>query len=49
MPLIVRLSGTNQEEGRKILEDSGLAIIMADTLQDAADKAVKAWKEHTGK
>jgi malate-CoA ligase subunit beta len=49
MPLIVRLSGTNQEEGRKILEDSGLAIIMADTLQDAADKAVKAWKAHTGK
>ena len=49
MPLIVRLSGTNQEQGRKILEDSGLPIIMADTLQDAADKAVKAWKAHTGK
>ena len=49
MPLIVRLSGTNQAEGRKILEESGLPIIMADTLQDAADKAVKAWKEHTGK
>ncbi len=49
MPLIVRLSGTNQAEGRKILEDSGLPVIMADTLRDAADKAVKAWKEHTGK
>lgn len=49
MPLVVRLSGTNQEEGRRILAESGLPIIMADTLRDAAEKAVKAWKEHTGK
>jgi malate-CoA ligase subunit beta len=49
VPLVCRLSGTNVEEGRKILEDSGLPIIMADTLQEAADKAVAAWKEHTGK
>ncbi|MFT7461302.1 MAG: malate-CoA ligase subunit beta [Planctomycetota bacterium] len=49
MPLIVRLSGTNQEEGRRILKESGLAIIMADTLQDVAEEAVKAWKEQKGK
>lgn len=49
VPLVCRLSGTNVEEGRKILNDSGLPIIMADTLQEAADKAVAAWKEHTGK
>jgi len=49
VPLVVRLSGTNVEEGRKILNDSGLPIIMAETLQEAADKAVAAWKETTGK
>jgi len=49
VPLIVRLSGTNVEEGRKILTDSGLPIIMATTLKEAADKAVAAWKEATGK
>ena len=49
VPLVCRLSGTNVEEGRKILKDSGLPIIMAETLQEAADKAVAAWKEHTGK
>ncbi|MEQ8289861.1 MAG: malate--CoA ligase subunit beta [Gammaproteobacteria bacterium] len=49
VPLVVRLSGTNVEQGRKILSESGLPIIMADTLKEAADKAVAAWKEHTGK
>ncbi len=49
VPLVVRLSGTNVEEGRKILIDSGLPIIMADTLKEAADKAVAVWKETTGK
>jgi len=49
VPLVVRLSGTNVEEGRKILNDSGLPIIMADTLKEAADKAVAVWKETTGK
>ncbi len=49
VPLVVRLSGTNVEAGRKILTDSGLPIIMADTLKEAADKAVAAWKEATGK
>ncbi|NKB37428.1 MAG: malate--CoA ligase subunit beta [Gammaproteobacteria bacterium] len=48
MPLIVRLSGTNQEEGRRIIEQSGLPIITADTLRDVAEKAVSAWKEQTG-
>ncbi|MBC6439306.1 MAG: malate--CoA ligase subunit beta [Rhodospirillales bacterium] len=44
VPLVVRLAGTNVEEGRKILSDSGLDIITADTLADAAEKAVAAWK-----
>ena len=48
MPLIVRLSGTNQEEGRRIIEQSGLPIITADTLRDVAEKAVAAWKEEKG-
>jgi malate-CoA ligase subunit beta len=49
IPLVVRLSGTNVEKGRQILKESGLPIIMADTLAEAADKAVQAWKDHTGK
>ncbi len=48
IPVVVRLSGTNVEQGRKIIEDSGLPLIMAETLKEAADKAVAAWKE-TGK
>ncbi len=49
IPLVVRLSGTNVEKGKQILKDSGLQISMADTLREAADKAVQAWKDHTGK
>ncbi len=49
VPLVVRLSGTNVEAGQKIIKESGLPIISADTLQEAADKAVAAWKEATGK
>ena len=45
IPLIVRLSGTNVEEGLKIIKDSGLPIILADTLKDAAQKAVDAAKK----
>ena len=45
VPLIVRLAGTNVELGKKILEESGLPIIAADDLGDAAEKAVKAVKE----
>ncbi len=48
VPVVVRLSGTNVEQGRKMIEDSGLPLIMAETLKEAADKAVAEWKE-TGK
>ncbi|HTS19350.1 MAG TPA: ADP-forming succinate--CoA ligase subunit beta [Verrucomicrobiae bacterium] len=44
MPLVVRLEGTNVELGKKILKDSGLAIIAADSMADAAQKIVKAAK-----
>jgi len=43
VPLIVRLAGTNVEEGRKILARSGLPIIRAATLAEAAERAVEAW------
>lgn len=49
IPLIVRLSGTNVEIGRKLIKDSGLPIILANTLQEAAEKAVSKWREVTGK
>ncbi|MEZ5990547.1 MAG: ADP-forming succinate--CoA ligase subunit beta [Planctomycetota bacterium] len=42
IPLVVRLEGTNVEQGRKILEGSGLALITAASLDEAADKAVAA-------
>ncbi len=42
VPVVVRLAGTNVERGRKLLAGSGLNIIAADGLTDAADKAVKA-------
>jgi succinyl-CoA synthetase beta subunit len=42
MPLVVRLEGTNVEAGKKLIADSGLAVIAADDLADAAQKAVKA-------
>ncbi|HMV43618.1 MAG TPA: ADP-forming succinate--CoA ligase subunit beta [Leptospiraceae bacterium] len=41
VPLMVRLKGTNAEEGKKILADSGLTIIVADELSDAAEKIPK--------
>ena len=44
MPLVVRLSGTNEAEGQKILHESGLNIITAPTLADAAEKVVGMWK-----
>ena len=44
-PLVVRLAGTNVDEGKKILSDSGLKIIPADDLDDAAVKIVNAVKE----
>ncbi|HTA73287.1 MAG TPA: malate--CoA ligase subunit beta [Gemmatimonadaceae bacterium] len=42
VPIIARLAGTNVDEGRRILKQSGLAITNADTLADAAAKAVDA-------
>ncbi|WP_135466658.1 ADP-forming succinate--CoA ligase subunit beta [Crenalkalicoccus roseus] len=45
VPLVVRLEGTNVELGKKILAESGLAIIPADNLADAAEKVVRAVKE----
>ena len=44
VPLIVRLAGTNFEEGKKILEKSGLKILSASDLNDAAKKIVEAIK-----
>ncbi|EDP66520.1 succinyl-CoA synthetase, beta subunit [alpha proteobacterium BAL199] len=45
VPLVVRLEGTNVELGKQILADSGLPIVSADNLGDAAEKIVKAVKE----
>ena len=44
MPIIVRLAGTNVEEGRRILNESSLSVITAETLAEAAEKAVAATK-----
>ncbi len=45
VPLVVRLEGTNVERGKELLRQSGLAIIPADDLDDAAKKAVAAVKK----
>jgi succinyl-CoA synthetase beta subunit len=42
VPLVVRMQGTNVEIGKKILADSGLAIISAETMSEAAEKIVQA-------
>ncbi|WP_238370987.1 ADP-forming succinate--CoA ligase subunit beta [Heliomarina baculiformis] len=44
VPLVVRLEGTNVEEGKKIINESGLDVIAADDLKDGAEKIVKAVK-----
>jgi succinyl-CoA synthetase beta subunit len=44
VPLVVRLEGTNMRRGKQLLKESGLALITADDLADAAEKAVKAAK-----
>ena len=44
VPLVVRLEGTNMKKGKQLLKESGLALITADDLADAAEKAVKAAK-----
>jgi succinyl-CoA synthetase beta subunit len=45
VPLVVRLAGTHVEEGREILESSGFPIIAADSLAEAAEKVVSAWRQ----
>jgi succinyl-CoA synthetase beta subunit len=44
VPLVVRLEGTNVELGKKMLAESGLNIVSADGMADAAEKIVKAVK-----
>ena len=44
VPLVVRLEGTNVEKGKEILKASGLPIIPAENLRQAAEKAVAAAK-----
>jgi succinyl-CoA synthetase beta subunit len=44
VPLVVRLEGTNVELGKQIIRDSGMNVIAADDLSDAAEKIVKAVK-----
>ena len=44
VPLVVRLEGTNVEQGKQIVRDSGLNVLPADDLDDAAQKIVKAVK-----
>jgi succinyl-CoA synthetase beta subunit len=45
VPLVVRLEGTNVELGKKIITESGLNVLPADDLNDAAQKIVKAVKD----
>jgi succinyl-CoA synthetase beta subunit len=42
IPIIARLEGTNVEEGRRVLGDSGIGIIPAEGMSDAAEKVVSA-------
>jgi succinyl-CoA synthetase beta subunit len=47
VPLVVRLEGTNVDLGKKIIKDSGLNVIAADNLSDAAEKVVRAVRAPT--
>jgi succinyl-CoA synthetase beta subunit len=42
VPLVVRMKGTNEELGKKLLADSGLPIISADSMAEAAQKVMAA-------
>ena len=44
VPLVVRLEGTNVEQGKKLIAESGLDVISANDLDDAARKVVEATK-----
>jgi succinyl-CoA synthetase beta subunit len=41
LPVVVRLAGTNAEEARVLLKNSGMNFIVAESLKDAAEKVVK--------
>ena len=45
VPLVVRMKGTNEDLGKKMLAESGLPIISADTMAEAAQKVVAAVKK----
>lgn len=45
LPMVVRMHGTHEEEGHRILRESGLSFISAETMSDAAEKAVRAARE----
>ena len=45
VPLVIRLEGTNVEIGKKLLDESGLDLVSADSLADAAEKIVNLVKE----
>jgi succinyl-CoA synthetase beta subunit len=45
VPIVVRMEGTNVELGKKILAESGLSIVSADTMADGAEKAVALAKK----
>ena len=49
VPVIVRLAGNNVEAGQKILAQSGLPIIRATTLKEAAERSVAAWRSDTSR
>ena len=42
IPIVARLEGTNVEEGKRVLNESGIGIISADGMSDAASKVVAA-------
>jgi succinyl-CoA synthetase beta subunit len=44
LPVVLRLEGTNVEQGRELLKKSGLNFIVAETMKDAAEKVVSAAK-----
>jgi succinyl-CoA synthetase beta subunit len=44
IPIVARLEGTNVEEGRRVLRESGINIIPAEGMSDAAEKVVAAAK-----
>jgi succinyl-CoA synthetase beta subunit len=46
VPLVVRMKGTNEEEGKKILAESGLPIIAANNMAEAGERVVAAARAH---